>query len=235
MDHLGVFAKYWTPGKVKTRLAATIGENVSADVYREMLTYLIENLQSVGDLRTIAFTPMESQDQFAKLAQSVIPSTPKTGDTAWQLAAQVEGSLGNRMTHFFESTFSDSSTRNVVLIGSDCPTITPKVCDEAFTMLKTNDVVLGPTFDGGYYLVGMSERYFDVFSGITYSTESVFDQTLTKMKQDNIKFSLLPPLQDIDEYPQLVDLRKALANDCQPQQRKLLNALESALAEEGTS
>ena len=235
MDHLGVFAKHWTPGKVKTRLAATIGESQSAAVYREMLTYLVDSLQSAGDRRTIAFTPSESQDQFTALVQSVTPPDPQMDTAAWQLAPQAEGSLGNRMTHFFESTFSDSSTRNVVLIGSDCPTISPGVCDEAFTMLKTNDVVLGPTFDGGYYLVGMSQRYYDVFSGITYSTESVFDQTLMKMKQDGITFSLLPQLQDIDEHPQLVALREALVSDRQPQQRKLLEVLEIALAEEGKS
>ena len=235
MEHLGVFAKFWTPGKVKTRLAATIGEHQSAAVYREMLTYLIGSLQTVGDRRTIAFTPQQSQDQFATLVQSVTSPDPQTDAAAWQLAPQAEGSLGNRMTHFFKSTFSDALTRNVVLIGSDCPTITPEVCNEAFTLLKTNDVVLGPTFDGGYYLVGMSQRYYDVFSDITYSTESVFDQTLLKMKQDDITFSLLPPLQDIDEHPQLVDLREALSSDRQPQQRKLLEALEAAFAEEGPS
>ena len=233
MNHLGVFAKHWTPGKVKTRLAATIGEHKSAAVYREMLFYLVNRLKSVGDRRTIAFTPQLSQDQFATLAQSATTPDAESGSTAWNLSPQADGSLGNRMTHFFESAFGDSSTQKVVLIGSDCPTITPEVCGEAFVLLESNDVVLGPTFDGGYYLVGMSQRYFDVFSGITYSTESVLDQTLIKMKQEDISFALLPPLQDIDEYPQLVDLRAALSEDPQPHQRKLLQALEVALAEEG--
>jgi len=227
VEHFGVFAKFWMPGKVKTRLAATIGEVQSALVYREMLNYLVDSLQSVGDSHTIAYTPSDSENQFQELANSV--SNP------WQVAPQAEGSLGNRMAHFFESAFADPSTQNVVLIGSDCPTITPELCNEAFTQLQTNDVVLGPTFDGGYYLVGMSHRYHDIFSGITYSIESVLDQTLAKMKQDKLAFALLPQLQDIDEHPQLVDLKDSLVADPKPEQSKLLETIERSLAQEGSA
>lgn len=221
-----MFAKFWAPGKVKTRLASTIGEVQAAQVYRAMLVFLVDSLRAVGDQRTIAFTPTDTQSDFANLTGSLAKS--------WQLVPQAEGSLGNRMTQFFESLFSEdvenSSGSNVVLIGSDCPAITPALCAEAFELLRTNDIVLGPTPDGGYYLVAMAGQYRDVFSGITYSTESVLKQTIQKMQNDEIKYALLEPLEDIDELDNLVALHKALTQDRQPDQADLLSAIEEALA-----
>lgn len=221
-----MFAKFWEPGKVKTRLAATIGPDQAAQVYRAMLTNLVGSLKAVGDQRTIAFTPSQTRNKFSELTPSLTES--------WALIAQADGSLGNRMTHFFESLFSttaeESSRHNAVLIGSDCPAITPAVCAEAFQLLRTHDVVLGPTPDGGYYLVGMAGRYRDVFSGITYSTESVLEQTTKKMQADQIKYALLEPLEDIDEFDNLVSLHQRLLKNRQPDQADLLSVVEEALA-----
>ena len=221
-----MFAKYWAPGKVKTRLAATIGQEHAAQAYRAMLHYLVDSLSAVGDQRTIAFTPQDTQQKFAGLTTSVPQS--------WALVPQAEGSLGDRMTHFFESSFSsefeDSDQRNVVLIGSDCPAITPALCAEAFELLRSNDVVLGPTPDGGYYLVGMAGQYRDVFAGITYSIESVLEQTTQKMQADQIKYALLEPREDVDEFDNLVSLHKTMVDNRQPDQANLLSAIEVALA-----
>ena len=74
----------------------------------------------------------------------------------------------------------------MVLIGSDCPNITPEIINDAFESLTHSDVVLGPTFDGGYYLVGMAKKFHDIFSDITYSTESVLEETLSLAKRNNI-------------------------------------------------
>ena len=226
MDHLGMFAKFWAPGKVKTRLAATIGEEQAAAVYRAMLNYLVESLSTVGNQRTIAFTPWDTLPQFSKVTPSVMES--------WKMIPQSDGPLGNRMTHFFECLFAgeteDSSGRNIILIGSDCPTITPALLTEAFERLQTHDVVLGPTPDGGYYLVGMAGQYRDVFSGITYSTQSVLQQTTDKMQNDQIKYALLEPREDIDEFQNLVSLHKEILEKRQPDQADLLSVIEEALA-----
>lgn len=228
MDHFGVFAKFWNPGKVKTRLGASIGMDQSASIYQSMLADLLNRLQSVGDRRTIVYTPENALQSFSQLAKS-------TGDH-WELAAQSDGPLGQRMTHFFESAFAQPSTENVLLIGSDCPTITPATCDAAWEALRHNDVVLGPTFDGGYYLIGMSKQFSDVFSGITYSTQSVLDQTVALMKKRGLKFELLPKLQDIDELPQLEELQQWLiANAQHSDQFRLKAAIETALAAKGPS
>ena len=226
MDHLGMFAKFWAPGKVKTRLAATIGEVKAAEVYRAMLDYLVDSLSTVGDQRTIAFTPLHKLSEFSSVTASA--------KEAWALIPQSDGSLGDRMTHFFESLFSaeaeKASDLNVILIGSDCPTISPALLGEAFELLRTHDVVLGPTPDGGYYLVAMAGQYRDVFSGITYSTQSVLEQTTAKMRNDQIKYALLKPLEDIDEFDNLVSLHKAMLEKRQPDQADLLAIIEDALA-----
>lgn len=221
-----MFAKFWAPGKVKTRLAATIGEVQAAEVYRAMLSYLVDSLRDVGDQRTIAFTPSETLTEFSSVTASVMQS--------WILIPQSDGSLGDRMMHFFESLFSagadDSLGCNAVLIGSDCPAITPALCNEAFDLLQDNDVVLGPTPDGGYYLIGMSGQYRDVFSGITYSTQSVLQQTTNKMEEDQIRYALLKPLEDIDEFDNLVSLHSAMLKNRQMDQADLLSVIGDAVA-----
>ena len=226
VDHLGMFAKFWTPGQVKTRLATTIGDVQAAQVYRAMLSYLVDSLQTVGDRRTIAFTPTDTQSGFANLTESVAQS--------WHLVPQADGALGDRMTQFFESSFSQVAHHwaagRVVLIGSDCPTITPSLCMEAFDLLRTNEVVLGPTLDGGYYLVGMAHQYRDVFSGITYSTESVLEQTVSKMQRKNLKYALLQPREDVDEFSNLAALHKTLVENPRCGQSELISEIEKALA-----
>jgi rSAM/selenodomain-associated transferase 1 len=241
VDHFGIFAKHWSPGKVKTRLGASIGLDQSARVYYAMLSDLISRLGVVGDQRTIAYTPHNAGDAFAQLTQSI--------GASWNLDVQTDGPLGDRMTIFFQTAFAAPGTQNVLLIGSDCPTITPAICQQAWDALASNDVVLGPTFDGGYYLVGMSHKFSDVFSGITYSTESVLDATIALMNQRDIKFELLCPLQDIDELPQLEELFRSINGDaengttCDQQpdsnlqpnyQPQLLSAIQTALRGESS-
>ena len=189
LDYFGIFAKYWEPGKVKTRLAASIGNEAASDVYRAILNHLVTSLNSAADRRAIAYTPADKAKEF-----SVFPQ--------WQQTPQSDGALGARMANYFSETFAAGAGR-VVLIGSDCPDVTPKVISEAYEALTHADVVLGPTFDGGYYLVGMAQKFHDIFSDITYSTESVLEETLSLAKRNGINCHSLDRLNDIDEIDDL--------------------------------
>jgi rSAM/selenodomain-associated transferase 1 len=189
LDYFGIFAKYWQPGKVKTRLAASIGTQAASDAYRAMVHYLTESLCESGDQRAIAYSPIDRKKEFANFPN-------------WQQTPQSEGPLGARMASFFCDAF-DSGAKRVVLIGSDCPDITPEVIDEAFQSLASTNVVLGPTVDGGYYLVGMSAKFHDIFSDITYSTESVLQETLSLATRNGITCHCLDQLNDIDEIADL--------------------------------
>lgn len=105
------------------------------------------------------------------------------------------------MKNAFKSVFnaySEQDTCKVVIIGSDCPYLTPSIMDDAFFCLEQADFVVGPTYDGGYYLLGMKIFTPNIFDDIEWSTESVFDQTIDKIKNQGSTFQLLPTLHDID-------------------------------------
>ncbi|MEM7394475.1 MAG: TIGR04282 family arsenosugar biosynthesis glycosyltransferase, partial [Verrucomicrobiota bacterium] len=112
------------------------------------------------------------------------------------------GDLGDRMlgalNHAFELGYGEA-----VIIGTDCPALSARHLKQAFDTLKTNDVVLGPTFDGGYYLIGMKQPHQALFRDIPWSTEAVFPNTMEVMKTENLSCGLLPRLRDLDDQDDL--------------------------------
>jgi len=107
------------------------------------------------------------------------------------------------MVHAFETTLKKYS--KAIIIGSDCPEISPDIINEAFTQLDSHDVVIGPTYDGGYYLLGMNEMTPELFKNIAWSTETVFDQTIEIIKNAQLSHAVLEKLSDLDY---LEDLEK---------------------------
>lgn len=98
----------------------------------------------------------------------------------------------------------------VVIIGTDCPELNAGIIMNAFAYLNNHDVVIGPAEDGGYYLLGMKRHYTLLFKNINWSTENVFDETITICKKNNINYSFLPVLHDIDEEKDLIYLKKQM-------------------------
>lgn len=200
MNHFGIFAKYWQPGRVKTRLAATIGETAAAEIYRHFLATLIGRLSSAGDQRelSVAAAPPEP-NAFRDL----------TGED-WNITLQAGSDLGERMQNFFEQSFAAGAER-VVLIGSDSPTLTANDIEFAFEQLQTSSVVLGPTTDGGYYLVGAAQSTPPIFREIDWSTPNVWPQTIERLNAAGTNFRELPTVIDVDEHVDLIQLRDELA------------------------
>ena len=203
LNHLGLFAKFWEPGKVKTRLANSVGNQNASSVYFAMVMNLLHKLDLCGDQRTIAFAPIEKENEFSSLVEQ--------RGLNWNIEPQSAGGLGQRMTSFFKSKL-DSTPTSVVLIGSDCLEIDADTLDRAFAMLNDSDVVLGPSFDGGYYLVGMSTYRPEIFQDIEWSTESVFEQSIQRMKTHDISYSILEQKHDIDHLEDLVRLKEQLVS-----------------------
>jgi rSAM/selenodomain-associated transferase 1 len=110
---------------------------------------------------------------------------------------QIEGDLGEKMKDAFRRSF-ESGDEKVVLIGSDCPTLNSKILNQAFFELNTNDVVFGPSEDGGYYLIGMNSYKPEVLEDIEWSTVRVMEQTERKAQENRIKLKKLETLNDID-------------------------------------
>ena len=177
-----VFQKNEVLGKVKTRLAAGVGEEQALEIYRQLLdkTYLA--------LRDISVSITTYFSEF-------IPDNPI--HSAENKLVQLGQDLGERMKNAFAENF-ELGIEKVVLIGTDCPSLEGIHLSQAFEALDQSDLVLGPARDGGYYMIGMKRRADFLFEGITWSTELVLSQTLALAAEQGLQTSLLPVLEDID-------------------------------------
>lgn len=179
-----VFVKNAVPGKVKTRLAKTIGEKEALDVYLKLLEITKKEVLKVGANKEVWYAWDIGKDDIWK-------------EDIFSKKIQIDGDLGEKMKHAFEDSFRNGCSK-MVLIGSDCPTLTSKIMEDAFAKLDDNDVVFGPSEDGGYYLIGMSSYKPEVLKGIDWSTERVMEQTELRAEESKIKLAKLQVLNDID-------------------------------------
>jgi rSAM/selenodomain-associated transferase 1 len=124
----------------------------------------------------------------------------------WRYQCQGEGDLGSRMALAFANAFNEGS-KIVVIIGTDCPSLKPKLMGDAFQVLSQNDLVLGPAQDGGYYLIGLRRFIPELFTGINWGTSEVLQQTVTIAKQLDLAIAYLPTLADVDRPEDLSDLK----------------------------
>ena len=183
-----VLCKYPTPGKVKTRLAATVGEKEAARVYDHLVHHTLRCIRKshCGARIYVFFTPRQAENKVRRwLGKQHV------------LIPQCEGDLGDRMIEAFRHTFR-SRYRETVVIGTDCPQLMSSHLNEAFRQLATNELILGPTEDGGYYLIGARQPYPELFNGINWSTDSVLEETLTAARNAKISYWLMPQLRDVD-------------------------------------
>jgi rSAM/selenodomain-associated transferase 1 len=111
--------------------------------------------------------------------------------------AQGDGDLGRRMLAALERAFSDGADR-VILIGVDCPGVSEAVISDAFARLDQADVVIGPSFDGGYYLIGMKKPMKVLFTDIPFGTGETLQKTLTTARRGGIRVSLLDWKRDVN-------------------------------------
>ena len=208
MNQLGLFAKFWQPGAVKTRLAASVGTEAACKLYRAFVFHLLSRHRDCGDTRTVVFSPCEKESEFRK----AIPDS-------WNLTPQSSGDLGERMKAFFESQFElkqnipgrdDQEPDKILIIGADCPRLENSRIEESFALLDRVSVVLGPCNDGGYYLLAVRDKCPNIFSGIPWSTSSVFERTIQQLEQQGINYHTLDPLTDVDELENLFDLQSDL-------------------------
>jgi len=191
-----IFVKNPVPGKVKTRLARSIGDQQAADVYRQLL------------LHTKSITHQLAVDKFVYYADD-IAENDLWESPAYQKRQQQGGDLGERMVGAFAACF-DAGYNRVVIIGSDCAEITAAHIEQAFAALSTTDLVIGPATDGGYYLLGMKKRSQGLFENIPWSTDAVMSSTLQKVNELGLNYLLIETLSDIDD---LEAYRKMKMND----------------------
>jgi len=197
-DALAVMAKAPIAGAVKTRLVPPLTQEQAADLYRALLLDQLEHLSglTVADLYLV-YTPEGS----APLMKQLAPPN-------FQCFAQRGGDLGERMNFAFSDLWQ-LGHRSVVLIGSDLPALPLGLLGTAFRLLATStrDVVLGPSRDGGYYLVGMNRPTPEIFQNMTWSHGRVLTETTERLAKRGIQPALLPEWFDIDSFDDLKQLK----------------------------
>lgn len=184
-----IFAKAPDPGRVKTRLARSLGDEEAAAIYRSMGSRVVDSLRN-GPWRTVIyFDPPDSESRIREWL----------GTDALEFLAQPPGGLGERLTQGFDWGFGQGTV--VCAVGTDAPTLTIEGVTSAFHQLEgpgESDLVLGPANDGGYYLVALRRRAPELFAGIPWSTGQVLAATLDAALALELCSELLVPLSDVD-------------------------------------
>ena len=183
------FIKHPTPGKVKTRLASTIGPDAAANAYRGLTAAICPILPEDVSLY-VHFDPPELHREVEEWLTPMLRRRPN-------YIPQVAGDLGHRMHHAFRTAFNNGHLK-VAIIGSDCVDISSSTFDQTWQALETSDGVIGPSADGGYYLLAMSSLHPSLFRNIPWSSPQTLAKTLESARQSNLTIHLLDVLEDID-------------------------------------
>lgn len=180
-----IFVRKPEKGKVKTRLAASLGDEAALFIYQKLLQHTLEITEAV-DADKVVFYAGEIED-----------------DDMWQRKGfvkqkQTDGDLGHRMKAAFDTVLRLGYGK-ACIVGSDCYELTTNVIEDAFIALERSNVVIGPAHDGGYYLLGMKRLYSSLFQNKSWSTSSVLSDTLQTAEQMGLAVVQLPTFHDVDE------------------------------------
>lgn len=201
-------ARYPTPGQTKTRLARTLGDNDTVHLYRAFLTDLIEH--HADQAYTFCWTYTPSDVDYRSLIETLAHSVSAPVENMRYFPQQGAG-LGERLHYAFHWTH-DQGYQYTFVIGSDSPQIRAETIAHARAALDEVDVVLGPSDDGGYYLLGM-KRPYDVFSTIPMSTPHVTEMTIEAAQRQGLRVQTIETLFDVDEMPDLQRLAALLTQN----------------------
>lgn len=188
-DVLVIFTRCPEPGRVKTRLIPVLGEQAAADLQAGMTRLILSAAQR------LALTDRVSVEVHYEGGNDVLMRAA-FGD-GFTYVLQQGTDLGQRM-HFSLCRCLDRGAARTVLIGSDCPGITDTILRRSFALLREHDCVIGPTCDGGYYLVGLKRPAPELFTGIPWGTDRVASRTVAAGKELGLRIGMLEILRDID-------------------------------------
>jgi hypothetical protein len=202
---LAIFAKAPIPGQVKTRLCPPLSLEDATRLYECFLLDTVARACSLADVHVfVAITPADTELVFRALLPFPVRYVSQRGAT-----------LGEREANVFAELFHQGFSR-VVIIGSDIPTMPVAHLRDAFTLLESpdTDVVLGPSEDGGYYLIGARALQPALFENVHWSTASVLEETLAQAGRAGLRVAQIPAWYDVDEED---DLRKLIAELTPPE------------------
>ena len=181
-------ARYPNVGSVKTRLGESLGHEEATNLYLCFLKDIIEKVNRLSVPFFIYFTPKNKMEDFELLLGNNLTYVPQIGDDLNQI-------LYNGFRTSLKMGYNSS-----IALASDIPDLPESILNEAVLKLKTFDSVIGPSIDGGYYLIGLQKNAVrkNLFQGITWSTEKVYAETMNKIKEEKISCYPLTPWGDVD-------------------------------------
>lgn len=177
-----IFTRNPELGKVKTRLAKTVGDKTALDIYLFLLQKTKEVTKSITCDKTVYYSEKIIEDDLWNRSN-------------YQKREQFGKDLGEKMKNAIDDGFKKKYTK-IIVIGSDLFDLKPSLINDAFEKLDNNDVVIGPATDGGYYLIGLKKLHLKIFENKNWGTSTVREETLKNLEKVNVH--LLPMLNDID-------------------------------------
>ncbi len=197
-EALIIFVKNPILGRAKTRIAQHVGDQKALIIYQKLLQKTMQISSSWNGDKYIYY------DQF-------IDRNDLWSNQDYSKKKQIDGDLGQKMNAAFHELLPLYS--KVAIIGSDCYQLTNEIITQAFELLDISDLVLGPSLDGGYYLLGMKSSHEQLFVDIPWSSNQVTTKTLNKINDLGLSHSLLTPLKDIDYYEDWIDQTQDFLDD----------------------
>lgn len=195
-----IFQKNLIFGKVKTRLATSVGNQRALEIYRDLVAFTYRQTIEVKDADIWVFFSEDFEEIGESFQEHITAKMVQDGTD-----------LGARMLNAFDAIFGMGYLK-AVLIGTDCPEITPVIIEEAIKSLSRDEVILGPALDGGYYLIGMTKVHPQLFCQMPWSTDKVLPTTLQKLINENLSHYLLPVLSDIDTEEDWLNFKSLIIN-----------------------
>lgn len=186
-----IFVRNLEKGKVKKRLAKSIGDDKSLEVYK----YLLEHTKDII---------VSCKYNLFVFYSHYIHINDVFDDNIFSKHLQEGNDLGEKMSNAFSKVF-ELGLKNICIIGSDCYELQTETLHQAFDKLHQNDVVLGPSRDGGFYLLGMKKLYPDFFTSKEWGTSTVLDDTLQTINNLGLTCAQLDELNDIDTIEDLLE------------------------------
>jgi rSAM/selenodomain-associated transferase 1 len=197
---VGLMAKYPEKGRVKTRLAEQTDTDTAFRIYEQLLSAsvrMVVGLETDLYHRAVFVTPENMIEPFADGFPGFDEVLPQRGVD-----------LGERMLDALVWLLRSSDVRRAILIGADIPDVNVETLEDASRLLSDSDLVLGPTHDGGYYLVGLEYPVPAIFSGIEWGTPTVFRRTVAAAESAGLEIGLLPTLRDLDNFEDMQYFRR---------------------------
>ncbi len=180
-----IFIKNPELGKAKTRIAATVGDKKAMDIYLSLLDITKRVVQDIDANKFLFYSNFVNKQDLWE-------------NDLYIKNVQSSGDLGNKMLDAFSKAFT--SCNKLLIVGSDCPYVTPEIIQAAFAKLDHVDAVIGPADDGGYYLLGLSSLVPEIFLQMEWSTDQVRSNTESRLAKLGLTFDHLPTLSDIDYW-----------------------------------